>query len=150
MKIKRNLLILSTYLILFSQTLLLQAETLHTISVGGNWNDPAIWVENRIPTTEDIVEINGTVSLNAAATVAGLNVNPGAILQPVSGSRALTITGDLANNGTLQNNYYALSLYLSGNIINNGTWTNQNTYLPNRDTTPLNQPKHSHNYKLTD
>ncbi|MCB0807447.1 MAG: hypothetical protein KDC05_16765, partial [Bacteroidales bacterium] len=46
-----------------------------------------------------------------------------------SANYVMTINGDLINNGTIQNNYYVLTLNITGDITNNGTWTNQTTNL---------------------
>jgi hypothetical protein len=50
------------------------SPTIHSIPGFGNWNDPASWSEGRIPTTDDIVEINGIMNLNVSPTIAGLRI----------------------------------------------------------------------------
>jgi hypothetical protein len=37
--------------------------TIHSTASGGNWNNAGTWVENRVPTADDVVEINGTVTV---------------------------------------------------------------------------------------
>lgn len=55
-------------------TIMSASPTIHSIPGYGNWNDPASWSENRIPTEADIVEINGTMNLNVSPTIAGLSI----------------------------------------------------------------------------
>ena len=53
------------------------SPTIHSIPGFGNWSDPSSWSEGRIPTTSDIVEINGIMNLDSSPTIAGLVVNVG-------------------------------------------------------------------------
>jgi RHS repeat-associated protein len=124
--------ILTVFLIL--QIFSVQAETLHTVPAGGNWDDPATWVEARVPVETDDVEINGHVYLNSDTTISGLVINSDSILERVflPGEKTLTINGNVLNNGTIQNHnaytgtyhYYILTLNIDGNLTNNGVWRN--------------------------
>lgn len=49
--------------------------TIHSIPGYGTWDNPASWSEERIPTSDDIVEINGTMAMNVSPTIAGLVIN---------------------------------------------------------------------------
>jgi len=65
----------------------------------------------------DIFEIIGNVRVEG--TLQNLN----------GGHRTATFTGNVTNNGTIQNNNYNCYLYITGDITQNGTWTNNHTYL---------------------
>jgi hypothetical protein len=83
-----------------------------------------------VPTADDVVEINGTVTLNTNATVTGLKVNEGkTFYNRYNYGYILTVNGDIENAGTIQSYGSALYINVSGNIINTGTWTNHRTTL---------------------
>ncbi|QQR83619.1 S8 family serine peptidase [Candidatus Peregrinibacteria bacterium] len=79
--------------------------TVRSTSAGGNWNDPATWVGGAVPTSTDVVEINGNVTVNANVTVSGMLISPGTTLYaPGTGSQTLNINGsrgELQNKGTI-------------------------------------------------
>ncbi|MEN8219812.1 MAG: hypothetical protein ABFS56_26380, partial [Pseudomonadota bacterium] len=90
--------ILTTAVFLILQIFSVQAETLHTVPIGGNWNDPATWVEARVPVETDDVEINGHVYLESHATISGLVITSGSILESTGAAisnKTLTVNGDV-------------------------------------------------------
>lgn len=104
--------------------------TIHSKAAGGNWSTTGTWVEGRVPNSSDVVEINGNVSLDANATIVGLLVNSGFTFKPTSGGdRTLTISGDVVNNGTIQNNTAYLYLNIADELENNGSMTNREVYI---------------------
>ena len=111
-------------------------------SAGGNWTSYSTWEENSgkdcgvddcyIPSSSDVVEINGDVIVNSDTTIFGLMVNSGATLANHSSySRTLTVTGGILNDGTIQTNPagHLLSLEVDGGINNQGTWSPYRTTL---------------------
>jgi formylmethanofuran dehydrogenase subunit C len=95
----------------------------------GNWNDAATWSSNAVPSCADTVTIlsGHTITVNSASSVAGVNINAGAIL--ISDSSSLTI-GCTNNNATFSNKgTYTInggSLIVNGNIVHtNGSTFNQ-------------------------
>jgi len=103
--------------------------TIHAVAEGGNWNDTSTWIENRLPVATDIVEINGTVRLNADVEIAGLVVNPASKLTNSGSGRDLTVNGDVINYGEIVDDYYGFTVWNSGNITNSGIWENNSTKL---------------------
>jgi hypothetical protein len=117
-----------------------QTPTIHSVSGCGNWNNASTWVENTVPGPNDVVEINGTVSLYNDVTVSGLSVSAGSVLQSNDYSRAITVNGDIINNGTIQDALwcYHLAVNVTGDITNNGTWNNSWTYLQSSQPRTIN------------
>lgn len=80
-------------------------ETITSSEFGGDWNNPGTWVGGVVPDAIDdsvvIATLDGAVvSLGSATTVKGtLTINAGAELS--TEGRALTLEGDLVNNGLL-------------------------------------------------
>ncbi len=88
-------------------------QTIHSIPGYGNWSDYNSWSEWRIPTSDDIVEINGIINLNMNSVVAGMSVRTGATLSgPYS---SLVVNWDIENAGTW--NVANTRIYGSGGII---------------------------------
>jgi hypothetical protein len=116
--------------------------TIHSTASGGNWNNAGTWVENRVPTADDVVEINGTVTVYNDETAAGLKVNSGGQLWNRYGNdRSLTVNGDIENAGTIRNNSTRyLMVYVSGNIVNTGSWNNYRNYLFGTNPRHINTP----------
>ena len=116
--------------------------TIHSKTAGGDWNSYTTWQENDgldcsvddcvLPTSDDVVEINGTVELLYSHAISGLLVSTGAVLQTdIGDDETLTINGDVINNGTVKS-YQAsdqLRVNLNGDIENNGTWNPYLTWL---------------------
>jgi pimeloyl-ACP methyl ester carboxylesterase len=134
----------------FSAGLAAQASTptIHAVSGGGDWDSISTWVEGAVPTSSDIVEINGTVTVSSDVSVSGLIISSGATLQNTNYYyRRVTVNGDVINNGTINNQQYAaFYLTVTGNITNNGTWNNSWTDLSSTQsrsisgTNPINSP----------
>ncbi len=78
------------------------SPTIHQVPGYGNWNDPASWSENRIPTADDIVEINGIMNLNSSPTITGLVVNAGG--QLLGSYYTIILSGNIENNGNITTN----------------------------------------------
>jgi hypothetical protein len=103
-----------------------ECDVIHSTTAGGNWDYAGTWAERRIPTFDDIVEINGLVSINVASTtIAGLKINSNGKLQG-SGNNSphVTINGDFTNNGKVQKawNIWGASFNIYGDINNSGDW----------------------------
>jgi hypothetical protein len=113
-----------------------QTPTIHSVAGGGNWNDASTWVENTVPGPNDIVEINGTVTINGDAIISSLSISPGATLQNNNSPRTLTVNGDIINNGTIINyrEWFPLIISVTGDLTNNGTWNNAWTDLHSNQT----------------
>ncbi len=111
--------------------------TIHAKATGGNWSYFGMWEEERVPGPTDIVEINGNVTLNTNADIAGLIVNNGAVLKPRQMSSNprffnLNVSGDVFNNGTIKDEFSNTSFYgdlilnASGNLENTGSLESKN------------------------
>jgi hypothetical protein len=75
------------------------------------------------------VILDGIFEFVPAFNILG-NVRVEGILQNRNGGhRSATITGNVTNNGIIQDNNYNCYLYITGDISQNGTWTNNHTYL---------------------
>lgn len=102
--------------------------------VGGNWNDASTWIGGVLPTANDDVVIDGTVYHNSEKDACrNLTVNSEKILTTLNAKmtgRLLKITGDLINNGSIQNNNdIRFQIGVAGNIINNGVLTNYGIHM---------------------
>ena len=49
--------------------------TIHSVPEGGDWNNEETWMEGRVPTENDEVEINGYVKVNQGASISGLLIS---------------------------------------------------------------------------
>jgi len=99
--------------------------TIESVGSGGAWNSTNTWVGHQIPGSTDTVVINGTVTLDIDATIAGLTVSSDSTLQNDTLSRTLTVNGDVVNNGIISVSYsnsYDNNFYVNvhGDIENNG------------------------------
>lgn len=109
--------------------------TIRSTTSGGYWNNPSTWEGGVVPGSNDVVEIKGNVTLSSNETIQGLLVKNGATLKPQnSGSKptyTLTINGDLASNGTIEDSYIAstnwgrLIIDIAGNLENKGVIENR-------------------------
>ncbi|MEZ5196829.1 MAG: hypothetical protein R2764_10615 [Bacteroidales bacterium] len=107
----------------------ISAQIQSTLS-GGDWNDPDTWQGSIVPGSGNDVQINGPVFVTTGSSCNDIYIVSGASLQNKSnGNYALSVNGDITNEGTITNNYYTLTLYIYGNVIQNGVWSNQATYL---------------------
>ena len=109
---KIRLLLLSFFIALygFSQT------TYITIS-SGDWDDPNIWQNGNIPTTDGTVILNNDIIINSTSSVNTIEINPSASLT-VNSSANLTINSlDLKSNSTSYSS-----------LISNGTITGTINY----------------------
>ena len=96
---------------------------------GGNWSDPATWTGGSVPTAIDLVILKGPVYLDENSTCDGLTVQTGGQLRNTGGPQILEITGDVSNNGLIDDISYVLTLNIHGNIENYGAWQNVVTNL---------------------
>ncbi len=104
--------------------------TIHAKSTGGNWSYASMWEENRVPGSDDIVEINGNVTLNINSEISGLIVQEGAVLKARQYTMApryntLTINGHILNHGTIKDEYTNILYY--GNLIISASGDLENT-----------------------
>lgn len=110
MKAKNKLLLLAMYvavLIGFASIDSLAATSNGT--GGGNWNNPATWVGNTLPTSgedviiaaNDVVVVNlDLTDANGNRSIGSLTINNGATLRPDAGVRNIEIDNDLTVTGT--------------------------------------------------
>ncbi|HLP18491.1 MAG TPA: T9SS type A sorting domain-containing protein [Bacteroidota bacterium] len=107
------------------------AQTITSKSSGGAWTDVNTWIGGVVPTQNNDVVIEGTVSTTAAAVCRNLTVN--GTLDAISWPAAnLSVTGNLVNNGLIKDYeaYYwnTLSITITGHLTNNGIIRNGRTY----------------------
>ncbi len=92
------------------------------ITIGsGNWNNPAVWNNNNVPTCSDVVVINTghTISVNSDLDVASAKISVNAIVNLTAGSLNVGCNGynnTLKNLGTL--NVSGGALRIRGSLIN--------------------------------
>jgi len=103
-----------------------QAATITSTATGGVWATGSTWVGGVAPATTDGVVIATTgansVTLDAAATCAGLTINSGSIL--TVGAFALTVNGATSVTGTLNHSSATGTRAFNGDVIINsgGVW----------------------------
>ncbi|MDP2090122.1 MAG: hypothetical protein Q8K30_00865, partial [Candidatus Gracilibacteria bacterium] len=103
--------------------------TIHSTTTGGNWNSASTWQEGRVPTANDVVEINGLVEIPGNITTGSVKINTSGTIRKKfdwgTNNYTLSISGSLENNGVLggTNNQYHIPFVVnvSGNVLNNGT-----------------------------
>ncbi|MCB0807084.1 MAG: hypothetical protein KDC05_14905, partial [Bacteroidales bacterium] len=107
------------------------AATVESVPGGtGNWSDGSTWVGGFAPNPGDDIIINGMVFFNTSTTVNNITINPAGTLLPLGSTRTLNITGDITNDGKIQNNTFALHFNIEGDIYHDGLlWANGNTVL---------------------
>ncbi len=131
------------YLLLPILTGFLYAETIYSQPTGGFWGNEATWVGNIVPASTDNVVITGPVTADNR-TCADLAIDAGGSLTNYNYSYTLTITGNLVNNGTLQNNPggYLFNINLHGNLENNGVFSIYQLYFTgcNTQNVTMTQP----------
>lgn len=89
-------------LVVFCLSLLsVEAATITSNAVTGNWSTKGSWVGNVVPTaTDDVIIVSGAnITMQGSTTMNSLTINSGGILTD-NGSGTITITGDLTVNGT--------------------------------------------------
>jgi Secretion system C-terminal sorting domain/PKD-like domain len=120
---------LASSLILLSVAL--QAATITSNAVTGNWNNPGSWVGGNVPLpTDDVVIVSGAIiTINGGATMNNLTINSGSFLTD-NGNGTITITGNFIVNGTLAGGA-AIALLSAGSptesIDGTGVISNTNT-----------------------
>ena len=119
-------------LILFSSAIAHSATITNKNTNGGNWGTNTTWTSNTPPTSVDDVLIttasNKNVTVNVNVTIVNLTISSGSNLVI---NNTLTLTGSLANNGTI-------TFGASGQIIQSGDFTNNGTFTPGTSTVTLN------------
>jgi len=106
MKYLKLTIYLSIFLALFALAQSANAATITSTSSGGNWSASWTWNGGVAPTATDDVVIattgSSSVLLNVGSTAANVTINAGANLR--NGTKQLTVTGDLTNNGKFTGN----------------------------------------------
>ena len=107
------------------------AAVISSTAIGGNWNATTTWVGGVVPATGDdvIIVLGATVNLNANTNpLASLTVN-GSLSVPAGNNSDLYISGDIANNGTVNmqsstgtNTIYLVGAGITSTFSGNGTW----------------------------
>ncbi|MCB2219845.1 MAG: hypothetical protein KQI35_05560 [Bacteroidetes bacterium] len=103
--------------------------TIESTTDGGNWSDPATWTGGSVPTSIDNVVLKGPVYLDQNATCDDLNIQTGGELRNTGAQRILDISGNVVNNGLIDDISYILTLNINGNLENHGAWQNGETNL---------------------
>ncbi len=119
------------------------AQTITSTSTGGNWENAATWIGGIVPTENNDVVINGTVSITGAPKCRNVTINAGQVLQS-GGSLGWVdpdFKGNVTNNGVVRNRPAGNALWMEvyGNITNNGIWSCSGTYLPGQRKQYLSQ-----------
>ena len=114
---------LLTALCLFGFTAVNCQQLIHSTPSGGNWCEPATWVEGIVPGMNDTVDIYGPVEMIYNQSCHKLIIRSSGSLQSVSGNRYMTVYGDISNHGSLSNSGGSLFLNAMGDIHNAGIWS---------------------------
>jgi hypothetical protein len=135
------------------------AQTITSTTAGGSWNSGSTWVGGFVPTAVNDVVIDGKVIVENNICK-NLTINSGGTLQAGSPGYCcyeyvLTVTGNVINNGTTQNNPDGnwLAMKVSGNITNNGSWRHTRTDLvgsPDQYLTSAQNKVFESSFKVTD
>ncbi len=144
----RNIITLKTLALLaivfFSASTL--ANTIHSTTTGGKWNNESTWIGGVIPGQSDTAVIHGPVIIGHVIgyeihhSVGGwVIVETGGSLQPHEyggglGTFILHVAHDFTNHGmihcgTIPDDYEYLQLNINGNIYNDGSWRPEKTLL---------------------
>jgi len=87
------------------------SQTTYTSISSGDWDDPSIWQNGVVPTTNGNVILNNDIIINGASDVATIEINPGASLTVNSAANLTFNNLDLKSNSTSYS-----SLILDGTI----------------------------------
>lgn len=89
----------------------------------GNWSSSGNWSTNAVPASgADVIISSGTVTVSDDRSVGNLTVNAGATVN-VASNQSLTVTGTLANEGTLSIAHQGALVQGTGSTISgNGTY----------------------------
>jgi len=100
------------------------------------WSNPNSWLEKRIPTENDIVQLNGDLILDNNFTILSLIIEQESSLININGyNKELIINKNFSNYGViLDNSSGGLYLKINGNIKNEGEWKNTQTSLVGNDS----------------
>jgi len=96
------------------------SQTTYTTISSGDWDDPNIWQNGIIPTTDGNVILNNDVTINSSSIVDTIDVNPGASLTVNSAANLTFNSLDLNSNSDL------ISPPLSGMTFGDLRLTNSN------------------------
>lgn len=96
------------------------------------------------------IDINGTYQYTSPMEFIGNVMVTGILQNRSTGGQTATITGNITNNGTIQNMVYTNTLYITGDISQNGVWSNQYNYLIGTTTQNLNSTSPFTCYRIVD
>ena len=85
---------------------------------------------------------NGTLTINSNTNVSGDIVNNGTLQNNTTSDKTINITGNIVNNGTIKNNPSGFSLIINvgGNVTNNNIWSNNTINLNGAGTQEISFP----------
>ncbi len=118
------------FVIIITNTMFVVSKTITSSPVGGNWDNPASWVGNIVPTEADDVLINSTIYCPGQSystktyRMNNLNIEPnGKVirLENSSGLSSLNIAGNLTNYGEIVDYDDYFDIDINGNLKNYGT-----------------------------
>lgn len=121
---KIRLLLLSFFIGLYGFS-----QTTYTTISSGDWDDPNIWQNGIIPTTDGIVILNNDITINSSSSVDTIEVNPSANLT-VNSTANLTFNSlNLKSNSTSYS-----SLILDGTITGTVNYNRHVNFAPGQGT----------------
>lgn len=128
--------IVSLLVVLYVSLLSVEAATITSNAVTGNWSTKGSWVGNVVPTaTDDVVIVSGAnITMQGNTTMNSLTINSGGILTD-NGSGTITITGNLTVNGTFAGSSNHALTGSSKTIDGTGVISNTSTLTITNDKT---------------
>ena len=96
------------------------------------------------------IDLNGAFQYTTPMEFIGDVTVEGFLQNRPTGNYAATITGNVTNNGTIQNLVYSNTLYIIGNIAQNGVWSNHYNYLTGTSTQSISSTNPFTCYRIVD
>jgi len=133
----KKLIILCSFMLWFPQV---WAATIHSVAAGGDWNKAETWVGGQVPGKDDSVVVNGKVTINRDVILTDIIISIGSILTTSNYNYALTVNGNIINNGTIvDGEEQKFRVFVAGNLTNNSDWKNYRLTF-NKEISKVNAP----------